>query len=263
MLTFQVCNIILALKPAWIDFLPTPQERCSGGNIFGLLANKILELTLQSVEESINGFIIKPINKVIRNVFRAITFGGSNGPKLPKVCLTGFWKPGGKCMEGDDAFFDHFGCYNTDRARADQQCYFFRQRAICGMEGGTNRYGRYQDLFAAPTGEALESRYQEIAGDSYRSIPPTLAALISAVDSATLSSDAQAAKNVCDDSIYESMDLDEVRIHCSTAHAQTRPRSSPSACPTADYYRMYFPPHRGFLPVERLVAELPDLCPDH
>ena len=121
-----VCNVILALKPAWIDFLPSPQERCSGGNIFGLLANKILELTLQSVEDSINGFIIKPANTIISGIFRAITFGGSSGPKLANLCLTGFWKPGGKCFEGDAAFFDHFGCYNTDRSRAQDQCYFFR-----------------------------------------------------------------------------------------------------------------------------------------
>lgn len=121
-----VCNVILALKPAWIDFLPSPQERCSGGNIFGVLAKKILELTLQSVEDSINGFIIMPINTVISGIFRAITFGASDGPKLPKLCLTGFFKPTGTCFEGDDAFFKHFGCYNTELASADKMCYFFR-----------------------------------------------------------------------------------------------------------------------------------------
>lgn len=222
-----VCNIILALKPAWIDFLPTPQERCSGGNVFGLLASKILEMTLQSVEDSINGFIIKPINGVIRAIFKSISFGFSSGPRLDNVCLTGFWKPGGKCFDGDDAFFDHFGCYNTDRARAQNQCYFFRQRAICGMEGGENRYGRYQDLFTAPTGEELESKYKQIAGDSYRTMHPTLAALISAVDSATLSADAEAAKDVCDDSIYESMDLDEIIIACIFHHIE-------GFCPSSD-----------------------------
>jgi hypothetical protein len=89
------------------------------------------------------------------------------------------------------------------------------------MEGGENRYGRYQDLFTAPTGEELESKYQQIAGDSYRTMHPTLAALISAVDSATLSADAEAAKEVCDDSIYESMDLDEVRLLDLNSHAHT------------------------------------------
>ena len=207
-----VCNVMLALKPAWIDFLPTPQERCSGGNIFGLLANKILEMTLQSAEDALNIYIVRPTNAIIRTLFKSISFGFSSGPKLPNICLTGFWKPGGQCFDGDASFFEHFGCYNTDRARADDQCYFFRQRAICGMEGGQNRYGRYQDLFSAPSGDELDKTYQKIAGDSYRTMNPTLAALVRSVDSATLSADAEAAKNVCDDSITESMDLDEVRL---------------------------------------------------
>jgi len=246
-----VCNVMLSLKPAWIDFLPTPKERCIGGNIFGLLANKILEMTLQSVEDSLNLFVVKPTNNIIRTIFKSISFGFSSGPKLPNICLTGFWKPGGQCFDGDASFFEHFGCYNTDRARADNQCYFFRfvshdfpahsntllpntaarlltlhpptrahcrQRAICGMEGGQNRYGRYQDLFTAPSGDELDATYQKIAGDSYRTMNPTLAALVRSVDSATLSADAEAAKNVCDDSIHESMDLDEVRARCSNAH---------------------------------------------
>jgi hypothetical protein len=44
-----ICNILMVLKPAWIDILPTPQERCAGGNIFGLLANKILEMYARRV----------------------------------------------------------------------------------------------------------------------------------------------------------------------------------------------------------------------
>ena len=94
-----------------------------------------------------------------------------------------------------------------------------RQRAICGMEGGQNRYGRYQDLFSAPSGDELDATYQKIAGDSYRTMNPTLAALVRSVDSATLSADAEAAKNVCDDSITESMDLDEVRLLDLNSHA--------------------------------------------
>lgn len=111
---------------------------------------------------------------------------------------------------------------------ADLRAFSFRrQRAICGMEGGENRYGRYQDLFTAPTGEELESKYKQIAGDSYRTMHPTLAALISAVDSATLSADAEAAKDVCDDSIYESMDLDEIIIACVFHHIE-------GFCPSSD-----------------------------
>ena len=232
-----VCNIILALAGS-IDFLPTPQERCSGGNIFGLLASKILELSLQSVEDSLNLFIVKPINSVINKVFRSITFGGSGGPRIPKICLTGYWKTGGKCFDGDESFFNHMGCYNTDRARAQDQCYFFRQRAICGMEGGENRYGRYQALFTAPSGAELEAEYQQIAGSSYTTMHPTLASLIRAVDSSSLRSDAEAARNICDESIYESMDLDEIIVH-----------------------QLHLPPHRRLLPVQRQFGGLSNLCP--
>jgi len=232
-----------------IDFLPTPQEKCSGGNIFGLLANKILELTLQSVEDSINGFIIKPANTIINGIFRAISFGTSGGPRIPKICLTGFWKPYGTCFEGDDAFFKHFGCYGTDRARAQEQCYFFRQRAICGLEGGTNRYGRYQDLFTAPTGSELESKYQQIAGGGYSTIHPTLAALADAATSSTLRDDSEAAKDICDNSIYQSMDLDEVRCYFLSQTTFTGTTSlcadivSSSHGVLTDHHQLHFPPH--------------------
>ena len=106
--------------------MPTPQEKCAGGDIFGLLAGKILEMTLQTVEDSLNGFIINPTNLIIKSIFKKVSFGFSSGPRLPRVCLTGFWKPGGKCLEGDDEFFKHFGCYNTETSRAQEQCYFFR-----------------------------------------------------------------------------------------------------------------------------------------
>ena len=102
-----------------------------------------------------------------------------------------------------------------------------RQRAICGLEGGENRYGRYQDLFTAPTGSELEAQYQQIAGDAYSTIDPTLANLIDAVDNAQLRSDSAAAREVCDDSIYQSMDLDEIIISCIFHHVE-------GFCPSSD-----------------------------
>lgn len=114
------------------------------------------------------------------------------------------------------------------------------------MEGGTNRFGRYQDLFAAPTGSELEARYQQIAGGGYKTMHPTLAALADAASSSTLRDDSEAAKEICDESvrlilsvacvhkhtltkiltilirvfqIYESMDLDDVCSLNSNPHA--------------------------------------------
>jgi hypothetical protein len=95
------------------------------------------------------------------------------------------------------------------------------------LEGGENRYGRYQDLFAAPTGSALEARYQQIAGGGYNTMHPTLAVLADAASSSTLRSDSEAAKDVCDDSIYSSMDLDEIIISCIFHHIE-------GYCPSSD-----------------------------
>ena len=270
-----VCNVLLALKPVWIDLLPTPQERCSGGNIFGLLASKILEMTLQSVEDTINGFIIKPANAIVNGIFRAISFGTSGGPRIPKVCLTGFWKPYGKCFEGDDHFFEHFGCYGTEMASAREQCYFFRQRAICGLEGGENRYGRYGELFSASTGSELENKFQQIAGGGYQTMHPTLATLVDAVTSSTLRQDSEEARDICDDSIIESMDLDEIILSCVFHHIkgfcpstessesfQTFIRSVDWRLPTVQWdWRAPPPPPPGLLkrgPLARLAVYDPE-----
>lgn len=118
-----VCNILLALKPAWIDQLPSPQSRCSGGNIFGLLVSKILEMIMQSSEDVLNGFIVDPINAVLGSLPWPLSYLGDI---LPRVCLTGFWKPGGNCWEGDEQMAAYLGCYATERSAASRQCYFTR-----------------------------------------------------------------------------------------------------------------------------------------
>ena len=118
-----VCNILLAMKPVWIDQLPSPQERCSGGKVFGLLVSKILEMIMQSQEDVINGFIVDPINAVLGSLPWPLSYLGQI---LPRVCLTGYWKPGGKCWEGDENLAAYLGCYATERSAAARQCFFTR-----------------------------------------------------------------------------------------------------------------------------------------
>ena len=140
---------------------------------------------------------------------------------------------GGKCWDGDVSLANYLGCYATESAAAQRQCYFTRcvqlaerahgpcpdqldhaavrrQKAIC--MGADGRYGRYQGLFEAPSGDDLEAQYKAIAGDSFTSLPPTFASLFNSIEQSTLSADSQAAKDICDDSIYESMDLDQIII---------------------------------------------------
>jgi hypothetical protein len=138
-----------------------------------------------------------------------------------------------------------------------------RQKAIC--QGADGRYGRYQDLFTAPSGDELEQQYKDIVGDSFTSIDPTFAALFRSVSSSTLDADSAAAKDICDSSIFASMDLDDVRRH---ARARLRARALTQRAPRppaarADHYRVPVPPHRAVLPVERLVAVLPHVPRQH
>ena len=201
-----ICNIFLALKPAWIDVLPSPQERCEGGNIFGLLANKILELALTSVEDAVNGFIIDPLNYAIRAVVGWIPFIGSNAPQIPRACFTGFWKPGGKCFLGDNDMAAYFGCYGTDRSVAHKMCYWARQKSICMGADGT--YGRYKALFTSPSGDELEAKYQKIAGDGYNVIDPTFKAVFNSVRNSVQREDVTAAQDICDSSVSGVSDLE-------------------------------------------------------
>lgn len=80
--------------------------------------------------------------------------------------------------------------------------------------GASGRYERYQGLFEAPSGSDLENQYRAIVGDDFTSVDPTFQAVFDSVSSATLSDDALQSKNVCDSSIYESMDLDDIIIAC-------------------------------------------------
>ena len=89
-----VCNILSMLRPAWLDNLPSPQQKCAGGNVFGLIALKIVELIVSIVEGAINGFLITPINAVLKAMLGWLTFG--NPPQVsclpsnfcPFYCLT-------------------------------------------------------------------------------------------------------------------------------------------------------------------------------
>ena len=82
-------------------------------------------------------------------------------------------------------------------------------------------------MFTAPTGSELESQYQPIAGDAYSTLDPTLSNLFDAVQSSSLREDSEAAKNICDVSLYKSMDLDEIIIACIFHHVE-------GFCPSSD-----------------------------
>ena len=202
-----LCNIFLVLKPAWMDNLPTPQMRCSGGDIFGLLVNKILVLIAQTLDNAVNINLILPMNVILRWF----------GAKIPYLCTSrSLGDPTPLCVEVEDGqkAFASMGCYDFEDAPqyAQKQCFFKRQRAICLDDGG--RYNRYEDLFNAPNIYELQDQYKEIVGDSFEVLDPTFKSLMEQVSGQHRDVDVIRATELCDQSLYESMDLDEIIIVC-------------------------------------------------
>ena len=78
----------------------------------------------------------------------------------------------------------------------------------------SDRYERYQDLFRAPDAEELENRYSDIIGDSYELVDPTFNSLMQQVSNAQPDLDVAEAMQLCDASLMDSMDLDEIIVVC-------------------------------------------------
>jgi hypothetical protein len=206
---------------------------------------------MQAAEDAVNGFIVDPINFALSRLPWPLSYLGKI---LPRACFTGFWKPGGKCWDGDVSLAAYLGCFATENARASRQCYFTRQRAIC-MSGDGSRYERYNALFEAPSGDELEAQYRNIVGDSFQAVDPTFAALFDSIDRSTLADDAQEAKQICDSNIYESMDLDEVRARAAARFSA----SIHTACVRPAYVQIilacFFHFIEGFCPSSGSSAE--------
>ena len=208
-----LCNIILLLKPPWINNLPTPQQKCKGGNIFGLLVKKIVQLIARTADDAINNIIVRPINAIIRG----ITLGFVKNA-IPEACISGpFNPPRYDCQYGAFNDIDLLGCYDGAGIAAQHACYFERQRAIC--LDNSDRYARYQDLFEAPDVQQLDTRFQNIVGESFSFLHPAFKDLMQQASQSTQDFDVVQAKELCDASLFESMDLDEVRATArSLAH---------------------------------------------
>lgn len=205
-----ICNVFMMLKPAWINNLPSPQHKCKGGNIFGLLVSKIVQLYARLSDDAINGLIIDPIN----NFLNGLPWPLDNvGRPIPRACLSGaFNPPRYDCNYGAFNNQNLLGCYDSTGYAAQHQCFFTRQRSIC-MDN-SDRYERYQDLFRAPDAEELENRYSDIIGDSYELVDPTFNSLMQQVSNAQPDLDVAEAMQLCDASLMDSMDLDEIIVVC-------------------------------------------------
>ena len=63
-----------------------------------------------------------------------------------------------------------------------------------------------------PDSNALQRQYEEIVGPGFEQIDPTLQAMFSNIQNTVNTPDVDAARNLCDASLWDSMDLDKIII---------------------------------------------------
>ena len=132
----------------------TRRAECKGGNIFGLIVDKITDVVLQWSEYQVN-WAMEIIEGVICGWF---------GCNLGRVCLT-VGENVYRCEHawGGDNLEWMLGCGYRADTRESRQCFFARQKSIC-MHGDASRYNRYQKLFEVPNKEELEQDFFSIVG---------------------------------------------------------------------------------------------------
>ena len=113
------------------------------------------------------------------------------------------------------ALEEDLGCSFSDETAEAARCYFARQRSICLGSQDQSRAVRYKNLFSAPSTSELQQQFWDIVGDSFVNIPPALQAAFAQVNKIS-SNDVftSEAANICDESLRNSMSLDEIILAC-------------------------------------------------
>ena len=192
-------------------FTPTRFSLLAGGNIFGLIVKKIVQLIARLADDAINGVVIDPVNNFLEGLPWPLSFIGR---PFPRACISGpLNPPRHDCVYGAVNDTNLLGCLDISDQPAQQQCYFTRQATIC-LDNG-DKFARYKELFEGPDAAQLEQKYKEIAGDSFEFLEPTFKQLLQTVASSTPDWDVTEAKDtLCDASLFESMDLDQIIVVC-------------------------------------------------
>lgn len=206
-----VCNVFMLLKPAWMDNLQDPISRCqSGSDVFLLIMDRILLAIVDAGEAMLNRYTVDPLNKILRFI---------PGAKLDRICIPGtlFGLPVNykRCPRSDDYWESYLGCSLKNTHNPHKLCYFRRQRAIC--MANDNKATEYKALFEAPTARDLTKQFHAITGDAYETLPPTMLQAFEQVDALQSQSGIgynPEASQICDNSLENSMSLDELILSC-------------------------------------------------
>ena len=214
-ITGCVCNLLMTIKPTWLANLKSEELKCKAGDVFNLLVDKITDIVLKWVENTVNG-LINMLNRVICN-FKWI---GAPCPAIKEVCLTVDYDVY-RCRLGPytaASLEENLGCSYTPETEIAAQCYFAKQRAICIGKDDNSRAKRYQNLFGAPTADDLQQQFFDIVGDSFVNVPPTMQAAFTQLQQISANDVyVEQARGICDDQT-DSMTLDESTLNPPCSH---------------------------------------------
>ena len=207
-----MCQLLLFLKPAFIDNLEPGAEQCSPGDLFGLILNGVMVSVTTSLEDILNG-LIDTVNSV--KIFDQQIFS------LEKICIP--YLAGLPVEEqlklcpagGSDARAAMLGC-DVSSSRPHEHCYYKRAQSVCVGSGDEAK--NYKKLFEAPSQSTLESEFAAIVGDSFTSVPPAMSAAFQTIQSGTVNT---AAQSICDDSLKASLTIDQLILSCFFAHIES------------------------------------------
>lgn len=210
--------------------------KCSVGDMFSLILDKIAVFMLTTIEEFLNTHppyetIMQLSNKfadLLKDISEipaiGVEIGKKNGNwdwlRLKPLCFsyTGYKGTLLKdCAVQFEMFAHVHGCDPKFEPRVWKQCLYARRDAICSKENPT-RKDEYYALFTRPT-QSLQDEFKELLGDSYREDYPALEKTFDAFDN---SGSNTAARDLCarNELKRRTMNLDEMILACFFHHVE-------------------------------------------
>ena len=105
----------MLLKPAWMQNLDDPVDRCEGGDVFSIIAIQIEAMIIEGAEAMINTFVMKPIRDL------AGWFLPDGEPK--DICIP--YEKGNKfCPNSAELMEGWLGCNVEEAGPPHERCYF-------------------------------------------------------------------------------------------------------------------------------------------
>ena len=191
--------------------------------------DRILLAIVDAGEAMLNRYTVDRLNVILRWI---------PGAKLDRICIPGtlFGLPVNykRCPRSDDYWESYLGCSLKNTHIPHTLCYFRseffilktlldfhthnsnhprrRQRAIC--MAADNKASEYKALFEAPSAKEMTKQFHDITGNAYEVLPPTMLQAFEQVNALQSQSGIKTnpeASQICDNSLENSMSLDEVR----------------------------------------------------